>query len=70
MKTDPVEIVAQSRRGMMDAVRQALSGAATRMGGLDRCDATIKPQILSSGSETQFEIKVSVTKRNVTQQGS
>jgi hypothetical protein len=60
----PVEVVARSRRGLLDAVRQALSGAAKTMGGLDRCEATILPQIVQSGSEKHFEIMVSVTKRD------
>ena len=59
----PVEVVARSRRGLLDAVRQALSGAARTMGGLDRCEATILPQIVGSGPEKHFEIMVSVTRR-------
>lgn len=59
----PVEVVARSRRGLLDAVRQALSGAARTMGGLDRCEATILPQIVGSGTEKHFQIMVSVTKR-------
>jgi flavin-binding protein dodecin len=63
-QTDPIAVVAQSRRGMVDAVRQALSGAARRMGGLDRCNATILPQVVNDGSHEHFQIMVSVTKRN------
>ena len=50
----PIEVVAKSRRGMLDAVRQALSGAAQTMGGLDRCDATIMPQIVRNGTDRHF----------------
>ena len=60
----PVEVVARSRRGLLDAVRQALSGAARTMGGLDSCEATILPQIVGSGAERHFQIMVSVTKRD------
>ena len=61
----PVEVVARSRRGLLDAVRQALAGAARTMGGLERCEATILPQIVGSGPEKHFEIMVSVTKREL-----
>ena len=61
----PVEVVARSRRGLLDAVRQALAGAARTMGGLERCEATIMPQIVGSGPEKHFEIMVSVTKRDL-----
>ncbi len=61
--SDPVAVVAKSHRGMLDAVRQALSGAALRMGGLDRCDATITPQVVRDGAAQHFQIMVSVTKR-------
>ena len=60
---DPVEVVARSQRGLLDALRHALSGAARTMGSLDRCDATILPQIVRRGSKRQFQIMVSVTKR-------
>ena len=60
---DPVAVVAQSHRGMVDAVRQALSGVARRMGGLDQCNATILPQVVRNGSQEHFQIMVSVTKR-------
>jgi flavin-binding protein dodecin len=60
----PVEVVARSRRGLPDAVRQALSGAARTMGGLDYCEATILPQIVGSGAERHFQIMVSVSKRD------
>ena len=60
----PVEVVARSRRGLLDAVRQALSGAALTMGGLDRCEATISPQVVGSGSERHFQIMLSVTRRD------
>jgi flavin-binding protein dodecin len=59
----PVEVVARSRRGLLDAVRQALSGAARTMGGLDRCEATILPQVVHDGTEKHFQIMISVTKR-------
>jgi len=60
----PVEVVARSRRGMLDAVRQALSGASRTMGGLDRCEATIMPQIVRDGNDHHFQIMVSVKKRD------
>jgi len=59
----PIEVVANSRCGMLDAVRRALAGAARTMGGLERCDATIVPQVHHDGSERQFQIMVSVTRR-------
>ena len=59
----PVEVVARSQRGMLDAVRRALSGASRTMGGLDRCDATLSPQVVSNGSDSHFQIMLSVTKR-------
>ena len=59
----PVEVVAESRSGMLDAVRQALTDAARTMGSLERCDATIRPQIVRHGSSPRFEIMVSVTRR-------
>jgi flavin-binding protein dodecin len=48
---------------MLDAVRQALSGASRSLGGLERCDATITPQIVHDGRKNQFQVMLSVTKR-------
>ena len=62
-KSDPVALVAKSRRGMVDAVRQALAGAARTMGTLERCDATMKPQIVQNGRGQQFEVVLSVSRR-------
>ena len=59
----PVEVVGKSQRGLLDAVRQALSGASRTMGSLDRCDATILPQIVGRGPKRRFQILLSVTKR-------
>ena len=61
---DPVAVVAKSQQGMLDAVRQALSGASRRMGGLNRCDATILPQVIRDSAGLHFQIMVSVTKRD------
>ena len=60
---EPVEVVAKSQRGMLDAVRRALAGAATTMGGLERCNATLQPQVVREGRSSQFEILISVTRR-------
>ena len=60
----PVEVVARSRRGLLDAVRQAVSGASRTMGSLERCEATIMPQIVRNGTEKHFQIMISVTKRD------
>jgi flavin-binding protein dodecin len=48
---------------MLDAIRQALSGASRSLGGLERCDATIVPQIVRDGRKDQFQVMLSVTKR-------
>jgi hypothetical protein len=48
---------------MVDAVRQALAGAARTMGTLERCDATMKPQIVQNGRGQQFEVVLSVSRR-------
>ncbi len=61
--TDAFEVVAKSLRGMVDAVRQALSGAATALGTLERCDATIVPQVVYNDDGKQFQVMLSVTKR-------
>ena len=61
---DPVAVVAKSQHGILDAVRQALSGASRRVGGLNRCDATILPQVVRDGAGLHFQIMVSVTKRD------
>jgi hypothetical protein len=34
------------------------------MGSLERCDATIMPQIVRNGTEKHFQIMISVTKRD------
>jgi len=34
------------------------------MGGLDRCEATIMPQIVRDGNDHHFQIMVSVKKRD------
>ena len=60
----PVEVVVRSRRGLLDALRQALTGASQQLGSLDRCEATIKPQIVHNGTGQQFQIMVSITKRD------
>jgi len=52
---------------MLDAVRQALADAARTMGSLERCDATIRPQIVRHGASPRFEIMVSVTRRGADQ---
>ena len=62
-----MEVVAESRSGMLDAVRQALADAARTMGSLERCDATIHSQIVRRGSAPRFEIMVSVTRRDGTE---
>jgi len=49
---------------MLDAVRMALAGAARTMGGLDRCDATLVPRIVKRGTKRQFQIMLSVSKRD------
>ena len=58
-----VEVVAKSQRGMLDAVRQALTGAAEAMGGLDCCEATLLPQITRKGTAKEFHIMLSATRR-------
>jgi flavin-binding protein dodecin len=60
---EPISLVARSRRDMLDAIRQALSGASRSLGGLERCDATIVPQIVRDGRKDQFQVMLSVTKR-------
>jgi hypothetical protein len=60
---DPVALVAKSRRDMVDAVRLALSGAARTLGGLERCDATMRPRVVSDGRDKHFEILLSVSRR-------
>lgn len=62
-KNDPVALVAKSRRDMVDAVRLALSGAARTFGSLERCDATMRPQVVSDGRGRHFEILLSVSRR-------
>jgi flavin-binding protein dodecin len=61
---EPISVVARSRRNMADAVRQALAGASRTLGGLERCDAVIEPQVLRDGGADQFQIMLSVTKRS------
>ena len=63
---EPISVVARSRRNMLDAVRQALSGASRTLGGLERCDAVIEPQVLRDGRVDEFQIMLSVTKRPTT----
>lgn len=63
---EPISLVARSRRDMLDAVRQVLSGASRSLGGLERCDATITPQIMHDGRNDQFQVMLSVTKRPTT----
>jgi flavin-binding protein dodecin len=67
---DPVALVAKSRRGMVDAVRQALSGAARTLGTLERCDASISPQIVRNGRGEHFEIVLSVSRRGTRESAS
>jgi flavin-binding protein dodecin len=67
---DPVALVAKSRRGMLDAVRQALSGAARTLGTLERCDASISPQIVRNGRGEHFEIVLSVSRRGTRESAS
>lgn len=59
----PVEVVAESRSGMLDAVRRGLADAARTMGSLERCNATIRPRLVHLGPTPRFEITVSVTRR-------
>ncbi len=59
----PVEVVGKSGWGMLHAVRRALAGASNEMGGLERCEATLVPQVLDNGLTRQFQIIASVTKR-------
>ena len=66
----PVALVAKSRRGMLDAVRQALAGAARTLGTLERCDASMSPQIVRSGRGEHFEIVLSVSRRGTRESGS
>jgi len=66
----PVALVAKSRRGMLDAVRQALAGAARTLGTLERCDASMSPQIVRSGRGEHFEIVLSVSRRGARESGS
>jgi len=67
---DPVALVAKSRRGMLDAVRQALSGAARTLGTLERCDASMSPQIVRSGRGEHFEVVLSVSRRGTQETSS
>ena len=67
---DPVALVAKSRRGMLDAVRQALAGAARTLGTLERCDASMSPQIVRSGRGEHFEVLLSVSRRGTRESGS
>jgi flavin-binding protein dodecin len=67
---DPVALVAKSRRGMVDAVRQALAGAARTLGTLERCDASMSPQIVRSGRGEHFEVVLSVSRRGVRETAS
>jgi len=67
---DPVALVAKSRRGMLDAVRQALAGAARTLGTLERCDASISPQIVRNGRGEHFEIVLSVSRRGTQEPAS
>jgi len=60
---DPVALIAKSRRGMVDAVRQALAGAARTFGTLERCDASMSPQIVRNGRGEHFEVVLSVSRR-------
>ena len=60
---DPVALVAKSRRGMVDAVRQALAGAARTLGTLESCDASMPPQIVRNGHGEHFEVVLSVSRR-------
>ena len=66
----PVALVAKSRRGMLDAVRQALAGAARTLGTLERCDASMSPQIVRSGRGEHFEVVLSVSRRGTRESGS
>ncbi len=59
----PVEVVAKSPSGMVDAVRQALAGAVAALGTLERCDATLVPRVVHDGDGKQFQIMLSVTRR-------
>jgi len=61
--SDPVALVAKSRRGMVDAVRQALAGAARTLGTLERCDAMMLPQVVRNGRGEHFEVVLSVSRR-------
>jgi flavin-binding protein dodecin len=65
-KNDPVALVAKSRRNMVDAVRQALSGAARTLGGLERCEALMRPQVVSDARGEHFEVLLSVSRRHNT----
>jgi flavin-binding protein dodecin len=65
-KNDPVALVAKSRRDMVDAVRQALAGAARTLGGLERCEALMRPQVVRDGQDQHFEVLLSVSRRSGT----
>lgn len=67
---DPVALIARSRRNMVDAVRQALAGAARTLGGLERCDALMRPQVVNNGRDQHFEVLLSVSKRHAIEQSS
>ncbi|RMF25005.1 MAG: hypothetical protein D6760_02090 [Deltaproteobacteria bacterium] len=62
-----LEVVAQSKRGMIDAVRQALLGAHRRLGSLDCCEAELLSQIVRKGRTRSYEITLSVTQRPLRQ---
>lgn len=62
-KNDPVALVAKSRRDMVDAVRQALTGASRTLGGLERCDAIMRPRVVHSDRGARFEVLLSVSRR-------
>ncbi len=62
-----LEVVAQSRRGMIDAIRLALLGAHRRLGTLDCCEAEMLSQIVRKGDTRHYEITLSVTQRPLRQ---
>lgn len=60
---EAVEVVGKSQLGMIHAVRKVLADVSERMGGLERCDATLIPQVFDNGTQREFQVIASVIKR-------